>query len=549
MPGLVLGPVLRYVGSDDATVWVETDAPCRVEVLGHGERTFTVAGHHYALVYIEDLPQREVQPYDVRLDSEHVWPPPDYDFPPPAIRTLDREGPLRVAFGSCRVALPHRPPYTLPKDEHPEGREYDALYTLAHELIGRSRERWPDLLLMLGDQVYVDEGSPAVRERIRATRDVGEPPGEEVRGFEEYTWLYHESWGDPTIRWLLSTVPTAMVLDDHDMADDWNISLAWKEEMNRKPWWRERVVGGLMTYWIYQHIGNLVPAELERHDEYHAVRRAEDGARALREFAEWVDADGEGKVWSFARDLGGTRLVVADDRTGRSLQDGRRTIFDDHEWDWILDATRGDFDHLLLATTDPVLLPPGLHYAEAWNEAVCEGAWGGRAAALGEKLRRAADFDHWAAFQDSFERLELLLREIGGGERGRPPASIVVLSGDVHHAYLAEVAFRRDAEVRSAVYQAVCSPFRNALDAHERQLIRFGLTRTGHAIGRALARAAGARDPDVRWRLVEGPFFDNQVATITLDGRAARMKLEKTVGDPDTDRRSLQTVFERRLAD
>lgn len=548
MPDLILGPVLRHVGRDDATVWVETDAPCEVEVLDHSEGTFTVAGHHYALVCIENLKPRELHPYEVRLDGRAVWPPPDYDFPAPAIRTLGDGGPLRVAFGSCRVALPHHPPYTLPKDEHPDGREFDALYTLARELRGSPRESWPDLLLMLGDQVYVDEGSPAARERIRATRDVGEPPGEEVAGFEEYTWLYHESWSDPTIRWLFSTVPTAMVIDDHDMADDWNISRSWKEEMARTPWWHERLVGGLMTYWIYQHIGNLSPQELAHHEEYDAVRRADDGAAALREFVEWVDSNGEGKVWSFKRDLGRTRLVVVDDRTGRSFREGRRSIFDDHEWDWIQDACRGDFDHLLFATTDPVLLPPGLHYVEAWSEAVCDGAWGARAVALGEKLRRAADFDHWASFRVSFERFERLLHEVAGGERGRPPASVVILSGDVHHAYLAEVAFRRGAGVGSAVYQAVCSPFRNALDTHERLTLRFALTPPGRALGRSLARAAGARDPDIRWRLVEGPFFDNQVATITLDDRRAELKLEKTVGDPQSDRRSLETVFERLLA-
>jgi hypothetical protein len=32
---LRLGPLLRHVGADDATVWVKTDAPCEVEVLGH----------------------------------------------------------------------------------------------------------------------------------------------------------------------------------------------------------------------------------------------------------------------------------------------------------------------------------------------------------------------------------------------------------------------------------------------------------------------------------------------------------------------------------
>jgi hypothetical protein len=548
MTELILGPVLRHVGARDATVWVETDAACAVEVLGHSERTFTVEGHHYALVCVDDLAPGEVQSYEVRLDGQKVWPPPAYGFPAPAIRTLAGAGPFRIAFGSCRVALPHRPPYTLDKDVHPDGREFDALYTLARELLGRAREDWPDLLLMLGDQVYVDEGSPVVRERIRATRGFREPPGQEVRGFEEYTWLYHESWGDPTIRWLLSTIPTAMVLDDHDMADDWNISRAWKEEMNRTSWWRERLVGGLMSYWIYQHIGNLAPARLADHAEYDAVRRASDGGAVLREFVEWVDADGQGKVWSFKRDLGRTRLVVVDDRTGRHFDEDRRSIFDDHEWDWIVDACRGDFDHLLLATTDPVLLAPGLHHAEAWNEAVCDGAWGRRAAALGEKLRRTLDFDHWAAFQGSFERLGRLLQEVGQGARGGPPASVVMLSGDVHHAYLAEVGFRRNARVRSAIYQAVCSPFRNALDAHERQVIRFALTKPGIALGRALAHAAGVRDPDLRWRFLEGPFFDNQVATITLEGRRARLKLEKTAGDPQSDRRSLETVFERQLA-
>jgi len=545
---LVLGPVLRYVSTDEASVWVETDAACTVEVAGQRETTFTVAGHHYALVCLSGLAAGEVTTYDVRLDGRPVWPPEDYDFPAPAIRTLDARGPFRIAFGSCRVALPHRPPYTLSKDEHPQGREFDALYTLAHELIRRPHEEWPDLLLMLGDQVYVDEGSPAVRERIRATRDVERPPGEEVAGFEEYTWLYHESWGDPTIRWLLSTVPTAMVLDDHDMADDWNISRWWKEDMSRKPWWRERVAGGLMTYWIYQHIGNLAPADLHRHEEYRQVREAGDGAAVLREFVEWVDSDGEGKVWSFKRDLGRTRLVVVDDRTGRHFEEHRRSIFDDHEWEWILDACRGDYDHLLFATTDPVLLAPGLHYLEAWNEAVCDGAWGTRAVALGERLRRAADFDHWAAFNASFEKVEGLLREIGSGARGRAPASIVLLAGDVHHAYLAEVAFARDAGVRSAVYQAVCSPFRNSLDAHERHAIRLALRRGPVAVARALARAAGARDPEIRWRFVEGPFFDNQVATIEIDGRHASMKLEKTTGDVRSDERSLETVFERRLA-
>ena len=41
-PELVLGPLLRYVSETEATVWVEADAPCEVEILGRREPTFTV---------------------------------------------------------------------------------------------------------------------------------------------------------------------------------------------------------------------------------------------------------------------------------------------------------------------------------------------------------------------------------------------------------------------------------------------------------------------------------------------------------------------------
>jgi hypothetical protein len=163
-------------------------------------------------------------------------------------------------------------------------------------------------------------------------------------------------------------------------------------------------------------------------------------------------------------------------------------------------------------------------------------------------VRRALDFDHWAAFQSSFHRLAKLLQAVGSGGRGRAPATIGVLSGDVHHAYLAEVAFRRDAGVRSHVYQAVCSPFRNALDSHERLGVQFGMSRPGRAIGRALARAAGVDDPEIRWRVTDGPFFDNQVATVTVDGRSSSLRLERSVPGRDGGQPRLEQLFERRLA-
>ena len=136
---------------------------------------------------------------------------------------------------------------------------------------------------------------------------------------------------------------------------------------------------------------------------------------------------------------------------------------------------------------------------------------------------------------------------MGAGRRGSAPASIVALSGDVHHAYLAEVAFRRSAGVQSPVYQATCSPIRNPLNARERRLMRFGASGSAAAIGRVLARSAGVPALPVRWRLTAPPTFDNGLAFLLLDGPRADLRIERTVADgPGAP--GFECVLERRLA-
>ena len=545
--------MLRYVSETEATVWVETDAPCEAVVLDHAARTFEVEGHHYALVRIQGLSPGTASEYQVALDGQRVWPPPDHDFPPSLIRTLDPEAPVRISFGSCRVAYPQRPPYSLPKDEHPDGREVDALYALARRMRSEPLDTWPHLLLLLGDQVYADEASPKVREFIAGRRDPSVPPCYEVADFEEYVRLYYETWGDtdPSVRWLLSTVSTAMVWDDHDVHDDWNTSDVWLAEMRRKPWWEKRISSAVASYWLYQHIGNLEPRHLDEDEMFDRVVSCKgDAGPMLREWSHKVAHEVEGARWSYVRDLCGSRLVMMDSRGGRVLDPERRAMVDDDEWRFIEECATGDFDHLLLGTSLPWLYSPAMHWLEAWNEAVCGGAWGSAAARIGERVRQGLDLEHWAAFQRSFEHLERLVRSVGAGERGEPPATIVALSGDVHHAYLIEAGFRPEANVKSAVYQAVCSPFRNPLDRHERAVIRLGTKRPMELVARAVARAAGVREPDMRWRLAGGrePWFDNQVGTLELDGRRALLRVEKTVPDDFVDP-SLETVIECWLAD
>lgn len=548
MAALLLGPVLRHVDRTSATVWVETDSPCVVTVTCEdgvaSAATWTVFGHHYVLVLVEGLTPGRSREYRVLLDERTCWPDERSHYPPSVLRTPsadDEERDLNVVFGSCRWSSP-------PSTEAGEERRLDpdALDTLARRLMRSPDEPLPDALLLLGDQVYADETSRAMRNRLARRRDVDEPPGGQIADFEEYTLLYHESWSDPQIRWLLSTVPSAMIFDDHDVIDDWNTSHAWRADMAATDWWSERIAGALASYWIYQHLGNLDPAALARDEVLAAVRAAppgEDVGPLLHEFALHADAEADGKTttrWSFRRDFGRTRLLMIDSRAGRVLTTDRRAMIGAGELAWITEqADEGGYDHLLIGTSLPWLLPPGVHDLESWNEALCAGARGPRLARWSEWLRRTGDLEHWAAFRESFDALSALIGRIAlhGPRAGGPaPATVCVLSGDVHHVYAAEAHWLGPGEGPQAgdaaagaarVYQLTCSPVHNSVPPAIRIGFRFGWGRTATRTGRALAAHARLTPPPVEWTKLGGPWFGNHLMTLTLRGRRATLSLDR----------------------
>ncbi|MDQ0403530.1 alkaline phosphatase D family protein [Streptomyces sp. NPDC000349] len=544
MAGLRLGPLLRYTDGSCATVWVETNRPCTAEVrCADGARgtarTFQVAGHHYALVAVSGLTPGTSTEYEVLLDGTRAWPPPDSPFPPSVISTPTEEDGLRVAFGSCRWAAPPA------GGKDPVGP--DALDTLSARIAAAPTGERPDVLLLLGDQVYADEVSDATRQWISGRRDLNEPPGEQVADYEEYTHLYYESWRDPEVRWLLSTVPSCMIFDDHDVIDDWNTSAAWLADMRATDWWRERLMSGLMSYWVYQQLGNLSPDELAADPLYAAVRETPDGTDALRDFAARADAEPASVRWSYRRDFGRTRLVMVDSRAGRVLEEDRRAMLDPGEAAWLREQVldeRDSYDHLLIGTSLPWLLPHLVHDVETWNAAMCGGERGSRWAQRGERIRRGADLEHWSAFPSSFDALADLIAEAGTGPGA--PATISVLSGDVHHAYVAEPSWE-DRAPDARVAQLTCSPVHNSVPPSIRLGFRFGWSALARALGRRIARHGRCAPAAVSWRKTGGPWFGNQLMTLTLRGRSARLRLEQA----RTDRGggiTLRTAMERDLA-
>jgi PhoD-like phosphatase len=511
---LVLGPMVRHADATSASVWVETESAAHISVRAGGREwaasTFAVHGHHYALVELDGLEPGTVTAYAVDVNGTQVWPDPSSGFPPSMIATLTPGKPLRMAYGSCRTSVPHDA-----SGNRTHG--VDSLRAYALRMASDGHLPWPDLVAFLGDQVYADSTSKQMQEFIRARRDIESPPGEELKDYEEYAHLYYLAWSDPANRWLLSTLPSAMIFDDHDIRDDWNTSLSWKKELEATSWWHDRIVAGLASYWVYQHLGNLSPQEraqdaIWRRITGHTGDDEVDVGAELDAFAEQADRDPKSYRWSYCRDFGDTRLIVVDSRAARDLAPDGRALIDDAELAWLDGRMRGGFRHLLVATSLPFLLPMGLHYVESWNEAVSEGAWGKHAAWAGEKLRRAVDLEHWAAFQNSFRQVAAMANEVADGKRGPAPETITFLSGDVHFSYVAEV----ERTAGSRILQAVCSPIRNPLPRLMRSfaaIMSYGLATP---VGALVARSAKVPDPPFRWSGIKGPWFDNNLAYLEV---------------------------------
>lgn len=203
--------------------------------------------------------------------------------------------------------------------------------------------------------------------------------------------------------------------------------------------------------------------------------------------------------------------------------DGSRSILGPLGHEWLDENLTGGPEHLIVASTVPVLLPPSVHHLEAWNEAVCAGAWGSAARGPAERLRQALDLEHWGAFQYSFRRLAEAVLEVARGERGPAPTTVLFLSGDVHFSYLAR-ARARSGQTTSRVTQLVSSALCNQLPVAFRRAASLSASPLFHLAGVVLTWMAGVKRGPLKWRPAERPYFGNTIGEVDFDGREARAR-------------------------
>ena len=130
---------------------------------------------------------------------------------------------LCLAFGSCQF-----PAGLL--DKLPAFASYDRL---AARLANAKTQPAPQLLLLLGDQIYAD-----------ATGGVLDP----VRADDRFDLAYQNLFAADAVRQVLKQLPARMMLDDHEIDDNWVPVLNREGQVTKGRQYRP----GLDAYWRYQ---------------------------------------------------------------------------------------------------------------------------------------------------------------------------------------------------------------------------------------------------------------------------------------------------------
>jgi hypothetical protein len=73
---------------------------------------------------------------------------------------------------------------------------------------------------------------------------------------QDYPELTHFTDSLLKVRRLMANTPTYMIFDDHDVTDDWNLSVKWKEDVKAFKLGKRIVANAVGAYWLCQGFGN-----------------------------------------------------------------------------------------------------------------------------------------------------------------------------------------------------------------------------------------------------------------------------------------------------
>ena len=278
-------------------------------------------------------------------------------------------------------------------------------------------------LITIGEMLamYLLVWSPSLWKVVKWTMPSGLSPESKTRYERERVAIKDFVAGLANVQRLLAHLPTAMIFDDHDMTDDWNISREWEEVAYSHPFSKRVIGNALLAYAIHQGWGNQ-PDKFSQ-DLLGQIREAlRAPGSAAHEKA--LDALFTFRGWHYTWPTH-PPLVVVDTRTHRwRSETAARKPSGLMDWESLTDLqqTLKGLPAVLLVTPTPIF---GVKLIEVIQRVF---SWFGRPLVV--------DAENWMAHPGSGHAILNVFRH------PKTPQHFVVLAGDVHYSFVYDVKLR-----------------------------------------------------------------------------------------------------------
>ena len=238
---------------------------------------------------------------------------------------------------------------------------------------------------------------------------------------------------------LFANVSTLMIFDDHDVTDDWNLTAGWEQAINQNPSSKRIVNNGLISYWLFQGMGNDALAKT--------------GA-LITPFKQSLSANNVWQFKSFDKPLNEfnhwhyelttiPKVVVLDTRTHRWRNESNF-----NEPSGLLDWERlTELEESLLSHDKVIIVSPAPVFGVKSIEAI-QAAFN----ICGQPLM--VDVENWMAHEGSAKKLLDTFR------RTDTPNETLILSGDVHYSFCFSVQ-KRFGDHPNRIWQLTASGIKN----------------------------------------------------------------------------------------
>ena len=267
----------------------------------------------------------------------------------------------------------------------------------------------------------------------------------------------------PAVRRVLANTPTYMIFDDHDITDDWNISIDWRENVNRSPLGKHVVSNGLAAYWLFQGWGND-PDAFGQTFKYSMKDYFQQFSCCGSLYENWVNQLWECDTWCFVastnpislfldtRTMRGYDLSPKPFRVGLKMEEGKKTaeLISEKGWDktsQILEESGGRVgEELVIVSPTPLY---GIGIIETF---LYDYIYPFRI--LGIPVRYELDFEAWKYNGKGFNQF---LQQLAKWD----PKHCYILSGDVHYANAVRSKVDFKGEKQLIINQFTSSPIHN----------------------------------------------------------------------------------------